>query len=193
MKNTFKAIVGLLAVCAASSVFAAAPAKENKSGEDIYIGASGGVIFPMKADGLKYKTGGSGSLFVGTKYEDFRFELEGTYKDSQVKEINGESCDFDYRHLAGLINAYYDLSIQENLDWYFGLGCGWSNVKLKNNVGDGEDKADVFAYQFMTGVTYHCTTNIALFGGYKLFHTTKANSTKMPWIHGVEVGLRYTF
>lgn len=201
----------LFSIVAAASVMATSAIARTDAW---YVSAHGGADFPTKVKEsnkeLKFKTGYSVGAAVGHSFDEFRFELEGTYRNAKAKDakigsvtINDVSGSLSIFSLMG--NVYYDLPVMDQVDLYFGAGLGWGHVKsdLKGLAGtykiDGS--ASVVAYQFMFGPAWNINDQWTVSLGYRFFGYTKpklkvnGNKEKIKnnYINSVELAVRCTF
>lgn len=134
---------------------------------DYYIGVRGGVTWPqdrITGTDIKYKTGGSTSIFFGEHFlRNCRCEVEGNYRHNHIHDIviDGKSA----KTSGGLdvwsvyLNGYYDFYI----DWgycfvpYLGAGVGYSREKahlhspLLPDTSSTDSKA---TGQFIVGISF---------------------------------------
>ncbi len=211
MKNKlFKVMLGAAAVTSAS-LFADTAASTSSFRPYVSIGA--GALKPGSRDKINYKWGMGGNVAVGVSYDAWRFELEGGYRQAKLKkwddqEVNG--CKF--KTLSTMFNVYYDYSLTEECFVYVGVGLGAASVKyaldgnqapfqLQANFKDEAGRI-VFAWQAMAGIGYDINNNWTVTAGYRCFNTMKVkvseyNGTetkkKSPFVHTLELGLRYSF
>lgn len=179
-----------------------------------YVSAHGGADFPTKykngSNEGKFKTGYSAGVAVGHSFDEFRFELEGSYRDSKIKEV--KSALGTSTNVSGglaitslMANAYYDLPVMDQVDLYFGAGIGWANVRAnikEKTSGDTiEGNSSVAAYQFMAGPAWNINDQWTVSLGYRFFGytkpTLKVNGTKEKvknnYVNSVELAVRCTF
>lgn len=184
-----------------------------------YIAAGAGVIFPsdtelkslssgasVPANDIGLDTGYSLNAAFGTYLTPaLRAEAEIAYRETDLDSISilGGSTNLPGKvtGLSLMGNLYYDHAITDRLGLYVGGGLGVTRVESDGVDGflgtfrDGDDW--VLSWQVMAGVAFHLTDQIALTGGYRLFGTEDYDfsGTKYdaPLIHGVEVGLRFSF
>ena len=185
-----------------------------------YLGASGSVGFHSNqkskstptgaAREISFKTGGGGAVAVGLMFmENFRFELEGSYRTNSVKKAStpttgkaNASGSVEYTSL--MVNAAYDIPAFENVIISLGGGLGWTyakmgnvnraGVRLLNSRGD-----NVLGWQLMAQIGYMFQEQFTLYVGYRLFSTTQpryrnpaGGQLKMesPYLHNIDFGVR---
>lgn len=123
----------------------------------------------------------------------FRTEAELVFRRNNIKTdgLNGEVDS-----LAGMANAYYDFtSLNMPVVPYVGAGAGYAQIDP--SVNDG---INVFAYQFMGGLSYPFSQNASAVLGYRYFATSDMED-KTPGMklkanyetHNAELGMRIGF
>lgn len=156
----------------------------------------------------KQKTGWGASLAIGYILEQWRLELEGSYRENSSKSKLYTS------NTSLMANVYYDIPLGNDLTFYLGAGAGISSVNGKVHQVELEKQSyefkkdkghldTVFAWQAMAGLSYALTEDVDLIAGYRLFCTTKPTLSKlngeklkmtnMPISNSVELGLRFKF
>ena len=65
-----------------------------------------------------------GSLAVGSKFENFRVELEGAYNGKGEKKVNNRKSELQTKGF--FINGYYDLANTNGFTPFIGAGIGYS-------------------------------------------------------------------
>jgi len=185
----------------------------------------------------KMKDTFGGNFALGKKIDSFRVEVEasisslhkaknmkpsklieksasGTTTITHNPNIANFEASLKLGNISIMVNGFYDFAINEEFDWYVGLGVGpcISRLKYQERVGNSFSKESnvkaTIGAQAMTGVSYHLTNNVSLIAGYKVFITPKVSFSKSPnlWggtshvklesipvTHSVEVGARYSF
>lgn len=146
----------------------------------------------------------------------FRFELEWHRQTSDVDKVDSNrgafNGDGETVASAGLFNVYYDFVMNGKdgqpfaLAPYVGAGLGWANVKIDGTsvfLGNVNETDNVFAWQFMTGVSYAPQflpfTEWTL--GYRYFDTANpsysylgASTFDIDYAsHNLEAGIRFLF
>lgn len=224
----------MLSVVAAFAAFCCVQSHAYMDWSGFYVGASGAASFhdaterTFMANGAvnypitEFKAGGRGSLFVGYQWNQFRAEVEGAFRehaiDKQITRVPGISSEpitdlnIDYyaRSFSGMFNAYYDVSLRDNISAYIGGGVGVAYYELKTEALSKPSypaikrEDTVFAWQVMGGLSYAVTEMVDLFCGYRFFAITKPDShvvnfagtpvsvdwDKFPYAHEVEAGVR---
>ena len=119
--------------------------------------------------------------------------------------------------LSFMVNTYYDYQLKDNFSIYLGAGCGvvrarysFSNNDPADFIPDGRYsmKKHALAVQVMTGIAYDVNEHWTLSLGYRCmrmesikFHHKEIEdidpdfipSLKTPYLHSLELGLRYRF
>ncbi|WP_432799156.1 outer membrane protein [Poriferisphaera sp. WC338] len=146
--------------------------------------------------------GGGGA--IGLRYSILRAEFEVSYQnfgfDEQTSTLN---LSGDLGQLNFMSNLYLDIPLTDRLDWYIGGGVGISRYKL-NQSGTSygfdatvNDKDNVFAYQFQTGLAYKLTQHLEMYGGYRFLSSNNPVFNNFeytaPTSHAAILGLRYNF
>lgn len=143
-----------------------------------YVGLSTGLAFVEDSDlsgavngDQEYEAGVglTASLgympFFGSPYLDnIRMELELGYRYASLDGFTNagtpSNSSGSARMFTYLANAYYDFHSDSQWTPYLGAGLGGASVQVSKGSGLGitDDKDTVFAYQFLTGVTYAPTS-----------------------------------
>ena len=169
-----------------------------------------------------YKTVFGGTLAVGRQIDMFRLELEGSYRQCYLNDVQdvdnvmylNKSSTFG--NLSFLANAYFDFCVNECLKFYLGAGAVVSFVYGPNIKGSGnggmEKHVDstkykyqdtVFAWQIIPGFIVPINDCFDVIFGYRFFATIKPEVAKvdsnsveskhMAFIHLAEIGIRFKF
>ncbi len=126
---------------------------------------------------------GYGSVFaLGYKYDQWRFEIEGFYRQHEVDkyetataatawdyiEVAYEDSNDKIKSYGSALNAYYDWSIKK---WkpYLGFGIGLERDEYRDNDTLYTAKNTNLVYQFMAGLSHPITDSLDLFSEYRLF------------------------
>ena len=144
------------------------------------------------------------------------------YINKQVKDgtkhrddiFNHNETDFSNCRFTGattILNVYYDYKIKENVSFYAGLGVGGTRLKYhfkeENVLLEEYDLSEnVWCAQIMAGITYDINDQWALSLGYRCMKMENVKfkneeieaadlnaSLKTPYLHSLELGLRYSF
>lgn len=198
MKKLSKIVLGACTF-AVGSLFA----ENNYSSWNPYVEIKGAVVqveticIPVFGH-MKFKKGFGGAIEAGLKYDDWRIGLDFAYLKTKAKSINGipfqNGVSYKIDNFSGMLCVYHDFSVSNSFDIYAGAGIGLSRTKEKYNNPLIPIKNSVhathFAWQVMTGLTYHLTENWDAKAGYRFF---KIQSKDFSDVHCLELGLRYNF
>jgi len=195
------------AAALACALFFCADAYAAAPHEGGYVQASGFVtkmrdqevtITGFGSGTLDYNTGyGMGASLGYAHHSGLRAEAEATYRNN-VTEDFGDDEDFD--SLALMANLYYDFkNTGLAVVPYVGAGLGAAQIDPSMNMAD--DGINVFAYQFMAGVSYPFNDRVSGTLGYRYFATDKIEETLFPGVrisanyetHNAELGMRVGF
>lgn len=205
---------------------------------NVYLEVKTGDCFPQNKNKEEafFKSCPSISTEFGYKLGNLRFDFQLGYSKLKLKETGNKNTVFNlqdiYRRAGAdcftekefttlllMLNVYYDYRFSKKFSIYFGIGGGFVRAKYQfidvdSALGFGNDRKfdfvkNVFAAQFMTGVTYDINSSWALSLGYRCmrmkssiqFHNAEIEARvpetlpplKTPLLHTVEIGLRYTF
>jgi outer membrane protein OmpA-like peptidoglycan-associated protein len=160
-------------------------------------------------DHFSYDTGWIGALEGGYALGNgLRGGLEFSYRDNSVDHARGTGASGGHGDISnyGLMgNVYYDFATGTPLTPYVGAGVGLGildSSKQGTVFGSRLDGTDTeFAYQFIGGVAYSLTQQLALTGEYRYYSTldphfgvTGSSGARSEYHnHAVLLGLRYTF
>ena len=155
------------------------PVSSNSNG--IYVSLKGGIS-NTKVKGTNGSVSGldiSDSLpiaavAVGAKVNNFRFEIEGTYRDKQDLMLGYSYYDDEYvfsdiQSNSVMLNGYYDMSTGTKFTPFVMVGVGFSKNKIaswskEDSYGDrfGWENGDTtkFAYSIGAGFSYQFTDNL---------------------------------
>lgn len=184
-----------------------------------YIAARGGFAWhqPIEITASRdttrtnYKIGPTGSVSIGIGINALRLEAECFMAYNDLDDIdltipppdpiaitlNGNGR---IRHLAFMFNTFYDFCMTPCTTLYLGVGCGFDFYHRERSVNGvfTEKDANLFAFQFMPGLTYHLTSFLDITMGYRLYMTEyqktesgMAKTNKIPILHSFEIGFRY--
>lgn len=221
----------LLASIATLGLFASTPALAHEP----YLSLSGGYTMPgddveftdledenfgpIAADAtMELDDGVSGAVAAGWDWGKFRLEGEAAYRWNETDEasfggitILGSDTDFESASL--MVNALFDLPINDRFEFYVGAGAGVAAIQVDGvsafagpaSPGEYDIATWAIAYQGLAGMAYHLDDNWTLTAGYRIWSTLDADledsweddelsgDLEMPLFHTVEVGLRYTW
>ncbi len=152
----------------------------------------------------KYEPGYGAIFAAGYKYERWRFELEGFYRQHKVDKYEGSATSSlsnanskdEIESYGTVLNAYYDWSLNE---WkpYLGLGIGLGTDEFKAE-GYSSESFDV-VYQFISGISRPLSEKVDLFGEYRFFGSFDATEDDGEYVRAkkamsiLNLGVRYHF
>lgn len=214
----------LLIGTALSLSIMAAQAQADERWPNWYAGLSGGVTFLGDSDisgsstgELGYESiGGIGTFALGyvppaafQPFSNMRFEAElgYHYNGTDGATIGGApvAAGDQLQAVSYMGNIYYDFRNNSRWTPYLGAGAGGATVSLskRSGLGNTTSNDNVFAYQFMGGLSYApVTMPMTEWGlGYRYFATqdpefrTATGQIKVEdyRTHNVEVGGRFRF
>ena len=143
----------------------------------------------------------------GYRYDKrFRGEVELAYRENDIDRLSitafglgaSGSASGDISSFSGMVNGYWDISIDAPVKPYVGAGVGISEIDAEISIGGTTAKSDdtVFAYQFMGGILYEFSPEVDFHLGYRYFATAdpEFSTTESEYeTHNVEVGITYKF
>lgn len=144
------------------------------------------------------------SAAAGMYLEPFRLELQYASQWNDTTFLLNDVVEEEGDLWANLfmLNAYWDITVAERTCLYLGAGVGLLYCEIENDapfltVPLPDDDGTAFAYQAMIGVAYELTQQLTLTGGYRGWSADEVDLDKgelnLPWIHMLEVGLRFSF
>ncbi len=171
-----------------------------------YIGLRGSYVFTNDGSttgtsGFSYDQGYddgyAGAVYIGWALHDaLRLELEGGFRSADIETVTivtgdalltylpGDTADVGADAQAGTVmaNFYYDMDVfgGDVVPW---LGAGLGGAHVEYNVTDplgvfsGNDKAWIFAYQLMAGLTFPIGEGWSLTASYHYFTTEEFDRT----------------
>jgi opacity protein-like surface antigen len=203
------ALVSTVLLFAAAQAFAAGP---------YYAGLEVGAVWLADSQvngGIKgeasFDMGWGLGLVGGYDFKTFRLEGELVYRKSDADKFtalgSAAGMSGEYTNTALMVNAYYDFkTLSPSVIPYLGIGAGGANVSANFTV-DGDrvvdEKQIVFAYQFVVGVAFPVSKELAIDLNYKYFATSDPSfsSNYSPGVNieteyassNIFLGLRYNF
>ncbi len=174
-----------------------------------YLSANGQFVLGHKDDAKATGSGLNVSGTVRTKdglgfgaaagaeiNKNYRAEAEFGYRRNKAKnEADAGTSAYSY-----MVNGYYDFKNSSPVTPYFGAGVGLAHVKLYEGTTNTAASDNVFAYQFMTGLSYDIDANNTVYTGYRYFGTQdavlKSGGIKSKIAYdrnSIEAGYRYKF
>ncbi|OIO60734.1 MAG: hypothetical protein AUJ82_01820 [Verrucomicrobia bacterium CG1_02_43_26] len=146
----------------------------------------------------EYKFGLGGGVAVGYIFDQIRFEIEGAYRQNNIKKttasilginvpLNNGKGHVSYASL--MANVYYDIPVSEDFYVYVGAGAGVAQEKIKNDmvsptvgtIANYRSTRTVFAWQAMAGVGYNINEDVSIYAGYRLFAVPSHNVKKLTF------------
>jgi opacity protein-like surface antigen len=129
-----------------------------------------------------------GGAAIGYSFAGMRVELEGlmsteikTETDSQIFKLSNDKQykNEGFKHMTGMINAYYDLALSDDVTPYVGVGAGMSRVT--NTTQDL--KAWHIALQGKAGVMLNMGKSFVPYVGYRaLWLMEKEYPDQKEWL-----------
>jgi opacity protein-like surface antigen len=144
-----------------------------------------------------YDGGYATAAYIGWALHDaLRLELEGGFRSADIDTVTIVTGDLLLNYLPGdtvdvgadaqagtaMVNFYYDMDVfgGDVVPW---LGAGLGGAHVEYNVADplgvfdGSDKAWIFAYQLMAGLTFPIGEGWSLTASYHYFTTEEFDRT----------------
>ena len=202
-----------LALCLslfAAPAFAAGPYFAVEGGV-LWLSDSSFDVAGFNLGDIEFDTGWGIGLAGGYDFGTYRLELEVPYRSTDVDKFTDStgstSLSGDVSSTALMVNAFYDFRmISPAVVPYLGAGIGAAYVTadVSDDVGQVLDDDDtVFAYQFIAGVAFPVSKQLAIDVNYRYFATDDPNfeisnsgglSGDAEYSsHNVFVGLRFNF
>ena len=202
----FTLATAALALCGLASAGTATAAPNGPYGV-AYIGLRGSYVITDDGSTLgnglagfnytqSYDGGYATAAYIGwTVTEGIRLEFEGGFRSADIDTVTvvtgdgityfgGEVVDVGADVQAGtaMANLYYDMDIfgGDVVPW---IGAGLGGAHVEYNVTDplgvfsGNDKAWIFAYQLMAGLTFPISDGLSLTASYHYFTTEHFDRT----------------
>jgi len=218
----------LITLAAFSFVTASSPALADNHETGFYGGFSGGYTFFDEQDAtdtvvatgaqtsfqVDLDGGWAGFANIGYNFGNFRLEVEGGYRNSDIDNVTAGAfgvagvflaTDGDLTTMSGMANAVVDLPIEGPLTPFLLGGVGFANheveiSRIANTSVNFKDDDTVFAYQLGAGLAYEIGDKAALTMQYRWMGSedyTVADATASDEVeydsHTVMVGLRFGF
>ncbi|MFT5180375.1 MAG: OOP family OmpA-OmpF porin [Alphaproteobacteria bacterium] len=141
-------------------------------------------------------------LQLGTT--NWRAELEGGYRGSDVDAISGTAGSGDVDAMTLMGNAFYDIGVTQKLDLYLGGGLGLADVDYSSVSPVGatsvNDNDLGWAWQLGAGAAYAVTDRLKLTLDYRFLNIEDLDFPTSPSVaevdakyrdHAIFVGLRF--
>ncbi|MCZ6509256.1 MAG: outer membrane beta-barrel protein [Alphaproteobacteria bacterium] len=135
---------------------------------------------------------------------NWRVELEGGYRESDIDNISGVGATGDVDVLSIMGNVFYDISLTQKLDFYLGGGLGLADVDLSNAGTFGtatiDDNDMGWAWQLGAGAAFALNERLKLTLDYRFLNIEDLDYPTSPAIgeldveyrdHAIFVGLRF--
>lgn len=136
----------------------------------------------------------------------WRVELEGGYRDSDVDAISGASGNGDVDALSLMGNVFYDINLNQKLEFYLGGGLGLADVDYSSVSPVGSttisDNDLGLAWQLGAGAALDLNDRLKLTLDYRFLNIENIDFPTSPSVanvdaeyrdHGIFVGLRFSF
>ena len=172
---------------------------------------------PPFATEFGFDSGWAAFLTIGHKFSSrWRLELEGGFRSADldtatvvvgdgVTYLGGEVVDIgsDVQMATAMVNFYYDFDLDQWLVPYIGAGAGAAQVEYDVSepglIFSGNDKAWIFAYQLMAGVSFPVADGFSMSLGYRYFATEEFDRTGTTGQvfktdvtqHSIDVGMQF--
>ena len=122
---------------------------------------------------------------------NWRVELEGGYRESEIDSINSGPGTGDVDTLSLLGNIFYDIELSNSLDLYLGGGIGIADVDLENAGAFGSSTIDDndagLAWQLGAGAAYALNDRLKLTLDYRYLNVEDLDYSTSPNIGGLDV------
>ncbi|MBR1777818.1 MAG: porin family protein [Alphaproteobacteria bacterium] len=177
-----KVLLGTVASALALSAFVSTAKAQTPCGDRPYVAVRTGLA--MLKNHID-KNAWEGGAAVGMQLNEFRAELEYTYRDGIEGDYIGAKHKVDTMSL--MVNGYYDIQTGSALHPFVNLGIGASRIKIKD-VGISSDSYNKFSWGGGVGVGYDLSKNITFDLGYRFLDLGK--EIKSNEFYG---GLRFAF
>ena len=127
--------------------------------EGFYIGAGGGLVFPISQNtGFTSYTGWLAGGKIGYDFLGPRVDLEVGYgRTGNNVFFPGSAVSGSAGQLNVMANVYYDFMVQQRLNPYIGAGVGVAFVDSNQSLGSTQ-----FAWQAMIGLRYNIDSSWAV-------------------------------
>jgi len=205
MKKTLLTVAALAVI--------AVPVSSMAADDSIYIKGNIGIGMAMDSDidnmpnnaGTAKVTFDSGFLVTGAVGYDFagplRAEAEYGWQQNDLDQLSysnriGNFNEGDLKTQSIMVNGYYDVDTGSPWSPFVGAGIGWAKVDLDTPALPLGDNDDVFAYQFMAGVAYNISSQLAVDAQYRFFDTQDATIQGADFSttsNDLMLGIRYSF
>ncbi len=202
-------LAGLAMAMTAFTAVGVANAADRILPDNVYVAASVGLHAGNDMDrssiisrvrNWERNKGYNGSLAVGYRWDDFRFELEGSY--GQLAEVKGTvpaaiTVAPGYRlpgkvtMMTAMAGAYYDMQVTDIYQPYVGLGLGAAHVRNKSSallVDTGTSPAGFLE----AGLNMRLAEGVSVAPAYRYLRVRGDDHADLA-THIIKVGLRVSF
>ena len=140
---------------------------------------------------------------IGIVTGSIRSEFEISYQGTGFEqEISNTEYDIVFNVTSFMANTYFDIPINDKIDFYLGGGAGLAiyraDIEVENSsryVNNSNDT--IFAYQFMAGITYSIDPNYDIILGYRYYSSLDPSFSELeisaPVLHTAMIGFKYNF
>ncbi|QDU34921.1 hypothetical protein KS4_29980 [Poriferisphaera corsica] len=176
--------------------------------ETDYVG-NGSTI----AEDIEQDNAFGAGVALGFETGNWRTEAEFSYQRFGFSETinNGSNIlgyDTEISNYNIFINGYYDIPVQDKLEFFLGGGAGISiyrgnfDLSATAPLGDQNDVTHdvVFGYHFDAGINYLVDDHLEVFSAYRIFSSEGPSfedhgeiEIDSPIFHTIMLGMRYKF
>lgn len=205
MKKTVLAVAALTLLVAPMTSFSADDSVYIKGNIGLGIAMDSDIDnMPLNAGTAKMTldSGFLGTVAVGYDFAGpFRAEGEYAWQKNDLDQVSynnsfGNFREGDLKVQSLMVNGYYDVDTSSQWVPFIGAGIGWAKVDLNTPALSLGDNDNVFAYQFMAGVSYLIDDQWAIDAQYRFFGTQDATIQDADFSvnsNNLMVGVRYSF
>ncbi len=170
------------------------------NGVYVEVGAALGLGDTLEATKgeFTYDRDYTGSLILGYQADLYRFEIEGKYKEEELKSFGNVSSSGELTQNSQMINAYFSGYNESKYVSSIGAGVGITNISLKNLTQNSKAQEDVTndaipSLQAMLSVGYMMSDNLTATTKYTYFYVTESDDFESNSDHIFTLSLRYLF
>ncbi len=156
-----KILLGSIASAMALTVFVSSAKAQEPCGDRPYVAVRTGLA--MLKNHID-KNAWEGSAALGMQLNEFRTELEYTYRNKIEGDYLGAKHKVDTMSL--MVNGYYDIDTGSELRPYINLAIGASRLKQRY-IGVSSETEYKFSWGGGVGVGYDMTNDITFDLGYR--------------------------
>lgn len=200
-------------VAAAALAVLSVPMSSMAADNSVYISGNVGLGMAMDSDidnmpdlagtaKATFDAGFLGTAVVGYDFAGpFRAEAEYGWQKNDLDTLSysnriGNFNQGDLKTQSLMVNGFYDVDTGSPWSPFVGAGIGWAKVDLNTPALPFADNDDVFAYQFMAGVAYNVSEQLAIDAQYRFFGTQDATIQGADFgmnSNDLMLGIRYSF